>query len=59
MSGTWAKQHVIVLIAFILLVLAFISAMAWWPATIHNTPAWATAGLAVFTASFLPWRTAP
>jgi Trk-type K+ transport system membrane component len=55
MSRVWHISHVIVLAAVVVFVLGFVAAMN-WTSGITNPMAWTTAGLAVFAASFLPWR---
>lgn len=58
MSGTWTRRDLLTLLAVILFVLAFIAAMD-WVNKVTNPTAWMLAGLAVFAASFLPWRNTP
>lgn len=55
MSRLWTFAHVIVLVSVVLFVLALCAAMGWFGIT--NVAAWMAVGLAVFAASFLPWRT--
>lgn len=52
----WHISQVVILVSVVLFVLGFLAAMDW--AGISNPMAWTTAGLAVFAASFLPWKAA-
>lgn len=56
MRGAWTFSEVLVLLAVVAFAVAFVVAVGWWG---HNWEAWTAAGLALFAASHLPWRSAP
>jgi hypothetical protein len=57
MSRTWRFSQILVLVAVVLLLVALAAALGKFG--VKNWEAWATVALAVFVASFLPWKSGP